>query len=142
MPIANGGTGANNAASARANLGITVENLGAAAYNHGHWGESILWGTLAMERLPFKIERGTTSIDGTRWSTVYFNGHFGDVPTIIVSYANDAASSGIAPLKTRSESQAGFEVCMAGQSGQGWRNVNWIAIGPNVVPQVLALDTE
>lgn len=54
---------------------------------------------------------------------------FTAAPTIVVSYADNAATSGIAPLKTRSETAAGFEVCMAASSGSGDRKVNWIAVG-------------
>lgn len=36
IPVSKGGTGATNAATARSNLGITVENIGAAPVDHAH----------------------------------------------------------------------------------------------------------
>ena len=117
VPVNKGGTGATNAAAARTNLG--TDDAG-----------NITAGTLGMARLPFRIAHGQTTITGAQWQTVTFeDGLFTAAPTIVVSYADNAATSGIAPLKTRSETAAGFEVCMAASSGSGDRKVNWIAVG-------------
>ncbi len=121
VPVANGGTGATTAANART-------NLGAAASSHNHGAGSITSGTLAKERLPFKMECGSTTITGVAWKTVTFSTAFTAKPIIIVSYAGNPSSSGLSPLKTSSESKTGFQVCMAGSSGSGTRTVNWIAI--------------
>ena len=66
---------------------------------------------------------------GVAWTTVSLTAGFTATPTIIVSYAGNPTSSGIAVLKTGSESTTSFQVCMAGSSGSGTRKVNWIAIG-------------
>jgi len=116
VPIANGGTGATTAANARSNLG---------ANNAGN----LTTGTLPAARLPFKIQYGQTSVTGVAWTTVSLTAGFTATPTIIVSYAGNPTSSGIAVLKTGSESTTSFQVCMAGSSGSGTRKVNWIAIG-------------
>ena len=115
VPIANGGTGATSAATARSNLG---------ANNAGN----LTTGTLPAARLPFKIQYGQTTVSGVSWTTVALSG-FTNTPTIVVSYAGNPSSSGIAVLKTGNESASSFQVCMAGSSGSGSRKVNWIAIG-------------
>ena len=116
VPIANGGTGATTAANARSNLG---------ANNAGN----LTTGTLPAARLPFKIQYGQTSVSGVSWTTVSLTAGFTATPTIIVSYAGNPSSSGIAVLKTGNESKSSFQVCMSGSSGSGTRYVNWIAIG-------------
>ena len=116
VPIANGGTGATTAANARSNLG---------ANNAGN----LTTGTLPAARLPFKIQYGQTSVSGVSWTTVSLTAGFTATPTIIVSYAGNPSSSGIAVLKTGNESKSSFQVCMAGSSGSGTRYINWIAIG-------------
>ena len=116
VPIANGGTGATTAANARSNLG---------ANNAGN----LTTGTLPAARLPFKIQYGQTSVSGVSWTTVNLTAGFTATPTIIVSYAGNPSSSGIAVLKTGNESKSSFQVCMAGSSGSGTRYINWIAIG-------------
>ena len=116
VPIANGGTGATTAANARSNLG---------ANNAGN----LTTGTLPAARLPFKIQYGQTSVTGVAWTTVNLTVGFTATPTIIVSYAGNPSSSGIAVLKTGNESKSSFQVCMAGSSGSGTRYVNYIAIG-------------
>ena len=116
VPVANGGTGATSASSARSKLGANNAS-------------NLTTGTLPAARLPFKIEYGQTSVTGVAWTTVSLSAGFTSTPTIIVSYANNPSSSGIAVLKTGSESSSSFQVCMAGSSGSGTRKVNWIAIG-------------
>lgn len=50
VPVESGGTGADNAEDARSNLGITIENLGAAAASHVHSAADITSGTLSIAR--------------------------------------------------------------------------------------------
>lgn len=128
LPIGRGGTGASDAASARSNLGITPSNIGAAASSHNHNASSITAGTLAAARLPFRIQYGTVSLTGVSWSHVSLSG-FSSTPIVLVAYTDDSSSSNIKPLKTRSRSTSGFDVCMAGSSGSGSRTVCWLAIG-------------
>ena len=115
VPIANGGTGATTAANARSKIGANNAS-------------NLTTGTIPAARLPFKIQYGQTSVSGVSWTTVTLSG-FTNTPTIVVSYAGNPTSSGIAVLKTGSESASSFQVCMAGSSGSGTRKVNWIAIG-------------
>ena len=86
VPIANGGTGATTAANARSNLG---------ANNAGN----LTTGTLPAARLPFKVQYGQTSVTGVSWTTVSLTAGFTATPTIVVSYAGNPSSSGIAVLK-------------------------------------------
>ena len=116
VPIANGGTGATTAANARSNL--SANNAA-----------NLTTGTLPAARLPFKIQYGQTSVSGVSWTTVSLTAGFTATPTIVVSYAGNPSSSGIAVLKTANESKSSFQVCMAGSSGSGTRYVNYIAIG-------------
>ena len=116
VPIANGGTGATTAANARSNLGANN-------------AANLTTGTLPAARLPFKIQYGQTSVTGVSWTTVSLTAGFTATPTIVVSYAGNPSSSGIAVLKTANESKSSFQVCMAGSSGSGTRYVNFIAIG-------------
>ena len=128
LPVANGGTGATTAANARSNLGITPANIGAAASSHNHAAGNITSGTLAAARLPYKFAYGTCTLSGASWQTVNFGITFSNTPVVVCCYTDDAASSGLNPLKTRSRSTSSFQVCMAG-SGSGSRNVCWFAIG-------------
>lgn len=72
LPIANGGTGADDAATARANLGITLANLGAAAADHNHSAADITSGTLA-------VARGGTGVTSN--------------PSLLVNLASSSAAS-------------------------------------------------
>ena len=90
--------------------------------------KNITSGTLDAARLPFKVKYGSTTVTGVSWTTVSLSG-FTSKPIIVVSFANNAATSGINVLKTQSESATSFQVCMAGSSGSGTRTVNWIAVG-------------
>ena len=128
IDVAHGGTGATSAAAARSALQISPDSIGAAAAYHYQGAGTINSGVLDEARLPFIVRRGSVSVTGVSWSGVSFSG-FTSTPTIVVSYAQNAASSGIAVLKTQYESTSGFQVCMAGSSGSGTRVVNWIAIG-------------
>ena len=115
VPVANGGTGASNAADARSNLGCNNAS-------------NLTTGTISTARLPFKVQYGSTTVTGVSWTTVSLSG-FTSKPIVVVSFANNASSSNIHVLKTANESAYSFQVCMAGSSGSGSRTVNWIAIG-------------
>ena len=115
IPLSKGGTGGTSVATARSKIGANNAS-------------NLTTGTLPAARLPFKIQYGQTSVTGVAWTTVTLSG-FTNTPTIVVSYAGNPTSSGIAVLKTGSESASSFQVCMAGSSGSGTRKVNWIAIG-------------
>lgn len=116
IPLSKGGTGGTSAATARSKIGANNAS-------------NLTTGTLPAARLPFKIQYGQTTVTGVSWTTVSLTAGFTATPTIIVSYAGNPSSSGIAVLKTGSESTTSFQVCMAGSSGSGTRKVNWIAIG-------------
>ena len=116
IPLSKGGTGGTSAATARSKIGANNAS-------------NLTTGTLPAARLPFKIQYGQTSVTGVAWTTVSLTAGFTATPTIIVSYAGNPSSSGIAVLNTGSESTTSFQVCMAGSSGSGTRKVNWIAIG-------------
>lgn len=116
IPLSKGGTGGTSAATARSKIGANNAS-------------NLTTGTLPVARLPFKIQYGQTTVTGVSWTTVSLTAGFTATPTIIVSYAGNPSSSGIAVLKTGSESTTSFQVCMAGSSGSGSRKVNWIAIG-------------
>ena len=116
IPLSKGGTGGTSAATARSKIGANNAS-------------NLTTGTLPAARLPFKIQYGQTTVTGVSWTTVSLTAGFTATPTIIVSYAGNPTSSGIAVLKTGSESTTSFQVCMAGSSGSGTRKVNWIAIG-------------
>ena len=116
IPLTKGGTGGTSAATARSKIGANNAS-------------NLTTGTLNAARLPFKIQYGQASVTGVSWTTVNLTAGFTATPTIVVSYAGNPSSSGIAVLKTGSESTTSFQVCMAGSSGSGTRKVNWIAIG-------------
>ena len=128
LPVANGGTGSNNASGARTNLGITPANIGAAPTSHNHSAGNITSGTLAAARLPFKIAAGVATLSGASWSTINYGTTFSNTPVVVCTWTDDATSSGINVIKTRSRGTSSFQVCMAG-SGSGSRNICWLAYG-------------
>ena len=118
VPIANGGTGAANAATARSNLG---------ANNAGN----LTTGTLPMARLPFKVAFGSGSVSGNSALTInYASAGFTSVPCVIVTYSTTGSnwSGDNGALKVYSKTTTGATIIVGGSFNTA-RNVDWVAIG-------------
>ncbi len=118
VPIANGGTGAANAATARSNIGANnASNLNA--------------GTVAMARLPFKVAYGSGSVSGNSALTInYASAGFTSVPCVIVTYSTTGSnwSGDNGALKVHSKTTTGATIIVGGSFNTA-RNVDWVAIG-------------
>ena len=118
VPVANGGTGSNNALSARAALG---------ANNAGNLNV----GTLPPGRLPFKYAYGTTVINGTNSTVIsYAYAGFTAIPVVLVTYsttgANWAGDNGA--IKVYSKTASGCSIVVGGSFSSN-RTVDWFAFG-------------
>lgn len=113
------------------NVGISIGNSGHGIIVVDSSGETVdINDPLYVEdvRVP-RTDYGTAALTGVSWASVSFGFTFDAAPKVVCTYAQDAASSGIYPLKTKSVTTTGFQVCMAGSSGSGTRYVDWIAVG-------------
>lgn len=138
LPVAKGGTGATDAATARSNLGVTLANLGAAASSHNHNASNINAGTLDAGRLPFKIHAGTAQANGSATQaftfaakdTFSFGGAFTTTPVVVASFAQTGGNVSGNPgaLKICNVSATGFSA-VYGASDSTNRNIMYIAIG-------------
>lgn len=118
VPIANGGTGANSAANARANIGANNAS-------------NLTTGTVPAARLPFKVAYGSTSISGSSSVTInYSSAGFTAVPKVLVTYSttssNWSGDNGAIKVHSKTTTQASIVV---GGSFNTSRNVDWLAIG-------------
>ena len=118
VPIANGGTGANNAATARYYLGANnASNLNA--------------GTIPAARLPFKIAYGSVSVNSSTSAYIdYSSAGFTAVPYVLINYSTTSANwTGTAgAIKVHSKTTSGAYVTVGGSYGT-LRESDWIAIG-------------
>lgn len=98
VPIANGGTGANSAANARANIGANNAS-------------NLTTGTVSAARLPFKVAYGSTSISGSSSVTInYSSAGFTSVPKVLVTYSttssNWSGDNGAIKVHSKTNTQA------------------------------------
>ncbi len=118
VPVANGGTGATNAAAARSNLG---------ANNAGN----LTTGTLPAARLPFKYAYGSTSINGSSATYVnYSSAGFTSTPVVLVTYSTTAGnwSGDNGAIKVHSKTTSGCYIVVGGNFSTS-RNIDWFAFG-------------
>lgn len=118
VPVANGGTGAANAADARKNLG---------ANNAGN----LTTGTLPAARLPFKFAYGSGSISGSTNLTVnYSSAGFTSVPYVFACYSTTSGnwSGDNGAIKISAKTTTGCSIIVGGNFST-LRNIDWFAIG-------------
>ena len=118
VPVANGGTGAANAADARKNLG---------ANNAGN----LTTGTLPSARLPFKFAYGSTTINGSSAAYVdYSAAGFTSVPVVLITYATTSGnwSGDNGAIKVYNKTTTSCQV-IAGGNVNTSRAVDWFAFG-------------
>lgn len=118
VPIANGGTGANNAVTARYYLGANdASNLNA--------------GTIPAARLPFKIAYGSVSVNSSTSAYLdYSSAGFTAVPYVLINYSTANANwTGTAgAIKVHSKTTSGAYATVGGSYGT-LREADWIAVG-------------
>ena len=118
VPVANGGTGAANAADARKNLG---------ANNAGN----LTTGTLPSARLPFKFAYGSTTINGSSAAYVdYSAAGFTSVPVVLITYATTSGnwSGDNGAIKVYNKTTTSCQVIVGGNFNTS-RAVDWFAFG-------------
>ena len=116
--MANGGTGAANAADARKNLG---------ANNAGN----LTTGTLPSARLPFKFAYGSTTINGSSAAYVdYSAAGFTSVPVVLITYATTSGnwSGDNGAIKVYNKTTTSCQVIVGGNFNTS-RAVDWFAFG-------------
>ena len=118
VPVANGGTGASDAYNARINLGCNNAN-------------NLTTGTVAMNRMPFKVYYGTVSISSSisvyvDYSGAGFTGYPYVLATYSTYYANWTGDGGA--IKVYSKTMQGCYITIGGNFTTE-RYVDWIAFG-------------